>query len=433
MIRFRLPPDTASPQTPDPGSAAAGGHRPSSTLRLCSRRSRLRLERRRAEACSSADGSPQEQVGGMENAKSVVEKERTVALKEGNEVNRSEELFSATESESPSLLLTHCNTQTHTEAGDILEKEDQTDQGQQEKETDLSTVERGGNTTPKEKTKVRTEERRVGFKEMEEKGVFKGDVMENGEKSIAKIGKNEENLVNVKEEKNGITREGKAEGLLDSCTIIEGLIFPAEYYVRTTRRMTLSQSQPDMQAVILSQLSTGRHRRSRGRGRGRKRDSHSQDSCDQHTPIGFSSPTTPSTVLDPLDSHRVWAADASTDCSQSCSHIPNPIKAAQVDSETRASPPITHPSRGRGRRRGRGRGRGQPRTLEDPQPRSTSGCSSLPVVEADGLNICLSPVEFDSESGAVQHSSIHISLSQPSSELNGAVEHVEKVYPRGKT
>ncbi|XP_077426974.1 uncharacterized protein palb2 [Vanacampus margaritifer] len=53
--------------------------------------------------------------------------------------------------------------------------------------------------------------------------------------------------------------EGK--GLLESCTLVEGLLFPAEYYVRTTRRMTLSQSQPDLRAVIQAQLSSGRTRR----------------------------------------------------------------------------------------------------------------------------------------------------------------------------
>ncbi|KAL1004985.1 hypothetical protein UPYG_G00053010, partial [Umbra pygmaea] len=52
-------------------------------------------------------------------------------------------------------------------------------------------------------------------------------------------------------------------GVLDSCTMVEGLPFPVEYYVRTTRRMASSQSHRDLQAVILSQLSRGPHRRSR--------------------------------------------------------------------------------------------------------------------------------------------------------------------------
>nr|XP_023670841.1 partner and localizer of BRCA2 isoform X1 [Paramormyrops kingsleyae] len=54
-------------------------------------------------------------------------------------------------------------------------------------------------------------------------------------------------------------------GCLDSCTMIEGLLFPVEYYVRTTRRMASAQSHVDLGAVIQSQLSHGR------KGRGRRR------------------------------------------------------------------------------------------------------------------------------------------------------------------
>ncbi|KAJ8246090.1 hypothetical protein GJAV_G00263540 [Gymnothorax javanicus] len=57
-------------------------------------------------------------------------------------------------------------------------------------------------------------------------------------------------------------------GYLDSCTLVEGLLFPVEYYVRTTRRMSASQSSVDLGAVIQSQLSGSRMKRGRGR-RGR--------------------------------------------------------------------------------------------------------------------------------------------------------------------
>ncbi|KAI4883313.1 hypothetical protein NFI96_014893 [Prochilodus magdalenae] len=50
-------------------------------------------------------------------------------------------------------------------------------------------------------------------------------------------------------------------GFLDSCTVIEGLPFPVEYYIRTTRRMAAARSQVDLDAVIHSQLSGGRGRR----------------------------------------------------------------------------------------------------------------------------------------------------------------------------
>ncbi|NXE66241.1 PALB2 protein, partial [Calcarius ornatus] len=44
------------------------------------------------------------------------------------------------------------------------------------------------------------------------------------------------------------------EGTLSSCTVVEGLLFPVEYYVRTTRRMSTCQRKVDLDAVILSQL-----------------------------------------------------------------------------------------------------------------------------------------------------------------------------------
>uniref|UniRef100_A0A8C3QTC7 Partner and localizer of BRCA2 n=1 Tax=Cyanoderma ruficeps TaxID=181631 RepID=A0A8C3QTC7_9PASS len=44
------------------------------------------------------------------------------------------------------------------------------------------------------------------------------------------------------------------EGMLSSCTVVEGLLFPVEYYVRTTRRMSNCQRKVDLDAVILSQL-----------------------------------------------------------------------------------------------------------------------------------------------------------------------------------
>ncbi|NXX54238.1 PALB2 protein, partial [Scopus umbretta] len=44
------------------------------------------------------------------------------------------------------------------------------------------------------------------------------------------------------------------ENTLNSCTVVEGLLFPVEYYVRTTRRMSNCQRKVDLDAVILSQL-----------------------------------------------------------------------------------------------------------------------------------------------------------------------------------
>ncbi|NXS66064.1 PALB2 protein, partial [Pandion haliaetus] len=44
------------------------------------------------------------------------------------------------------------------------------------------------------------------------------------------------------------------DSALNSCTVVEGLLFPLEYYVRTTRRMSNCQRKVDLDAVILSQL-----------------------------------------------------------------------------------------------------------------------------------------------------------------------------------
>ncbi|XP_036418535.1 uncharacterized protein palb2 isoform X2 [Colossoma macropomum] len=70
-------------------------------------------------------------------------------------------------------------------------------------------------------------------------------------------------------------------GFLDSCTLIEGLPFPVEYYVRTTRRMAAAHSPVDLDAVIHSQLS---------RGRGRRRSSLSQRQTGGHVTSEASQP-----------------------------------------------------------------------------------------------------------------------------------------------
>ncbi|XP_062914782.1 partner and localizer of BRCA2 [Mobula hypostoma] len=69
---------------------------------------------------------------------------------------------------------------------------------------------------------------------------------------------------------------------LKSCTLVEGLIFPVEYYVRTTRQMASCQRQVDLDAVIHNQLG-----KSRNGGKGRPRKStHNQSSPVEGTPKG---------------------------------------------------------------------------------------------------------------------------------------------------
>ncbi|XP_068945471.1 partner and localizer of BRCA2 isoform X2 [Petaurus breviceps papuanus] len=48
------------------------------------------------------------------------------------------------------------------------------------------------------------------------------------------------------------------ENPLNSCTVLDGLLFPVEYYVRTTRQMSNCQRAVDLEAVIQSQLGVKR-------------------------------------------------------------------------------------------------------------------------------------------------------------------------------
>ncbi|XP_060116975.1 partner and localizer of BRCA2 [Heteronotia binoei] len=56
----------------------------------------------------------------------------------------------------------------------------------------------------------------------------------------------------------GVSPAAPTRSLLDSCTVVEGLLFPVEYYVRTTRRMASRQRELNLAAVIQSQLGTRR-------------------------------------------------------------------------------------------------------------------------------------------------------------------------------
>ena len=151
----------------------------------------------------------------------------------GRWAGETEQLLACSESESPSLLRSHCDTDTlpgRREGGAVIQKMEGGEMKQQ------GAAGGGGGMGA-------VEEEREGGGEQDEGG---------GEGDEGGIGKEE-----IKQGK----REGREERtVLNSCTLVEGLLFPVEYYVRTTRRMTSSQSQPDLHAVILSQLSRGRKR-----------------------------------------------------------------------------------------------------------------------------------------------------------------------------
>ncbi|XP_068177710.1 partner and localizer of BRCA2 [Antennarius striatus] len=353
VIRFSLPSD--GPQTTHPCCDATKAHRPSPALRLRSRRSRLRWEKRSTEAGTIVDISEE---GREQSERMETDQGREGRLKnEGTEVeSKNEDQLSGTESESPSLLLSHWNTCGKDNTGDMEGEEKLGRPEQSEKEAELRSE--GGKEaesvsllltceTPDIQTDGRNQDSTLNRGRKERGGE------EDGENSRQKDGRscdsrdknthqNEtkkmehkdipENSVEKKEEKSGC--EVKGAGLLESCTLVEGLLFPAEYYIRTTRRMTSSQSQPDVQAVILSQLNIGRHRRSRGRGKGWNGRAPSPSAGRR------------------VDSSP--AADASAGLrSQSSGETSVPNSASQMDVGSCVSPAIATapPSRGRKRRR----------------------------------------------------------------------------------
>ncbi|XP_076740834.1 uncharacterized protein palb2 isoform X3 [Maylandia zebra] len=381
VIKFSLPSD-ACPQTPDLSHAEPTGYRTGSSLRLRSRRSRLRWESRSTE--NNEKG--QEQGEGMESAKRAGEEEKLTS-DEADAINESEELFSGTDSESPSLLLTHWSTHGYTESGDIQGKDIPRSQEQKEKYAE----EKGEGEKEPESLLLTTQTENKGQDDTQNKPRKEGARGEDGGNSR---GRNEENIskdteqnvgdkteskkrhdysVEVKEEKNELTGGGKSGSLMDSCTLVEGLLFPVEYYVRTTRRMTFSQSQPDMQAVIESQLSRGRHRRSRGRAKGQNRSTQSSDLSQPHTQTDFFSLTTASG-----DPNKPSQAVASVCASAEHSQNSGKISACQMDSSF--SPTSARPARGRKRKRGTGRGRsqtGRASSLNTHQSPGTSSWRSL--------------------------------------------------------
>ncbi|KAE8579182.1 hypothetical protein XENTR_v10023938 [Xenopus tropicalis] len=80
----------------------------------------------------------------------------------------------------------------------------------------------------------------------------------------------EQNLLNqINNVQDTTTNTGEDNNPLNSCTLVEGLLFPVEYYVRTTRRMSNCQRKVDLDAIIHSQLGTSR-RGSRGKPRSRR-------------------------------------------------------------------------------------------------------------------------------------------------------------------
>ncbi|XP_045074339.1 uncharacterized protein LOC121560204 [Coregonus clupeaformis] len=239
-VRFLLSVDDSCPRTPDLNPDPAGGHRRSPSLRLRSRRSRQRWERR-----GRAQGGEGGRAGSRydtETSEDGLEPDaRTEKEEEEGEKGKEEE-----ERETPDK-----EAMKERRAG---EEREQRKYGQKEIEKEGANL------------------RRDGEKEREEGG----DSGAVGASELGAVGLCDLSLCDT-------------GGALDSCTLVEGLPFPVEYYIRTTRRMASSQSHRDLQAVILNQLNRGRHRRSRGRTSNTHTlsDSLAQPSNSQtnHTPV----------------------------------------------------------------------------------------------------------------------------------------------------
>ncbi|XP_034455253.1 partner and localizer of BRCA2 isoform X1 [Hippoglossus hippoglossus] len=478
VIRFLLPSDADCPQTPDPSHDAVRGHRPSPALRLRSRRSRLLWERRSAEVCRITDNSEevQEQGDKLESVGTIAGEEKIhseeaekIKSEEAEVVIESEELFSSSESDSPSLLLTHWKTHAHTETGDTEGKEIKEEDEQSEKE-DEATID-GKKESESTSLLLQCQNSAVQSEESGRDRTPNGEREEGGEGDSGENsrGQRETTLSDESHDKNmeetatekietekmhdGTMEIKEEKSVLDSCTLVEGLLFPVEYYVRTTRRMTSSQSQPDMQAVLLSQLSTGRQRRGRGRGRGRglNRHTHTSGCSDLNSQEDFSSLTTAS--IDPHESSHACTVDASAELSANSQRSSEISSKSQNGVDASSSPAVsaTHPGAGRrrrGRRRGRGRGRSQtPRSIKcldivqmetsvDPQPTLTPlSSSSSPSLHApDGLKPRLTPQEPVLLSDDDQPVSTCHTGTQPSPGVNGAQcspasRHLQRVYP----
>ncbi|KAM6379277.1 partner and localizer of BRCA2 isoform 2-T2 [Pluvialis apricaria] len=93
------------------------------------------------------------------------------------------------------------------------------------------------------------------------------------------------------------------ESALNSCTVVEGLLFPVEYYVRTTRRMSNCQRKVDLDAVILSQL--GRSKKGQ-RSKCKQKDANSDRPSQERVENDLESGVVPFPFLaaenDPADS-----------------------------------------------------------------------------------------------------------------------------------
>lgn len=357
-----MPSDVA--HTTDPIHGSTGPNQPSPTSQFRSRLSRQCKGTRTVNSVKSKDSSKLNRIADARLP------EATDGLF-STDASQNEELHSGTDSDSSSLLLAHWNTLNNKKGcfddrkihgaseqggeGTVLEKRDPHSQ---------YLLLRPQNTGLHNAGEVNIHVANESPREVD-------IVTEETAKDETKC--EDSQVITVGNRGDGGQKLEKGAGLLDSCTLVDGLLFPAEYYVRTTRRMASSQSQPDMQAVILSQLNIGRPQRSRGGARrpgNRKHESQSGGS-----PVAAAASVSPS-----LASQDTGAAAG-----------PNSLTCVSVDAASTPPAPAARRTRGRRRRRGRPRGRSLAQkdgatqiSQQDDQAASGSLPVSHPTQEGDG-------------------------------------------------
>lgn len=339
VLRFLLPLEAACPQTPSSVHESATDHRPSPALRLRSRRSRLRWERQSSVVGVSTDSSQdgQEQTERTEPAPTPTAK--------GDETKPTG--------------ARHVEEQTAREGPEQRDREIKvTVEAHKETPPSLPAWKYSIQTEETEQVGPQSHRKKAKLEHSEDGRMEKVDKLVEDGREYEKGGN--ENTVEENLNMDGAECDIKGVGLLDSCTLVEGLLFPAEYYIRTTRRMASSQSQPDMQAVILSQLNAGRCRRGRGSGR-------------RLAPSGGSPEA------------QVSAETTGQSSCKDSGHIP----ACQL-SKKKCPADVSAPRPARGRKRKRGRGRARPNPSPDTGPPGCEPTSDTPQLTNSPL--LLSPL-----------------------------------------
>lgn len=330
MIRFCLPSDTACTPTSGSSQDSVRIQRASPALRLRSRRSRLRWEKKGLEQDYSTHNNQEapeqtDQVA-LEQNLPATHSDHTPIL------NESEELFFPSEDESSSLLLSHWHSQGKTETGECMESEKKGTKEQTEKGISIVL-----NNQEAEKLALEAESIRPQNDKREATKIPENEKehIEDEKEEKTESGVSAENNVDIKVENTEPEDDGKHH--LHSCSLVEGPFIPSEYCIRT-RRMAVSQGQTYMNGIIFSHLNRGRQQKSRGHGRPLRRTTDTEDSLEHKE----------ESILEPT-----LKKDAGNNCPTSCDSPHGVSLSLDV-----CSPSLLRTtSRGQRGKRGRGRGR----------------------------------------------------------------------------